>query len=64
MILWRLFQLLIAFAGGSFVIYMNQPEQVNPLIVGGVGIGFAYFVTIGLAKLLDFSAARQKHPER
>lgn len=53
MILWRVFQLLVTFAGGSFIIWVMQPEKANPIIVVGFGIMCAYGVTHATFKLID-----------
>lgn len=60
MFLWRVFQLLLAFAGGSFIIYIGQSEGMkpNPILVGLFGIGLAYVVSVGLAKMIDFYRSR------
>lgn len=53
MILWRVFQLLVTFAGGSFIIWVMQPEKANPIIVFGFGLTCAYGATDLLVKIID-----------
>lgn len=63
MILWRVFQLLVTFAGGSVIIYIghNTPgPPPNPLIVGGFGALCAYGATVGLVWLIDLWRSRRK----
>lgn len=57
MILWRVFQLLVTFAGGSFIIWVGHNTEgppPNPLIVVGFGALCAYGATVGLTWLIDF----------
>lgn len=56
MIGWRVFQLLVTFAGGSLVIYIGQMTPgppINPLIVFGFGALCAYAMTVALSWLID-----------
>lgn len=56
MILWRVFQLLVTFAGGSLIIIIGQTTEgppPNPLIVFGFGAVCAYGATVGLTWLID-----------
>ena len=57
MLLWRLFQLLVTFAGGSLIIWacQNTPgPPANPLVVFGFGFGCAYVATITVAWVIDY----------
>lgn len=57
MLVWRVFQLLVTFAGGSAVIYFGQNTPgppINPLIVFGFGVLCAYLATTVLVWLLDY----------
>lgn len=52
--LWRIYQLLVAFAAGSVLIYIGVEtgEPPNPYILGIVSGGAAYGATVGLSWLL------------
>jgi hypothetical protein len=56
MILWRIFQLLVTFAGGSLIIWIGQQTPgppPNPLIVFGFGALCSYGATVAVTWLID-----------
>lgn len=63
MFLWRVYQLILAFIGGSIIIFIGQEtggEPPNPFIVAANGFCLAYGGSVGLARLIDRWRLRQR----